>query len=277
MFQLPSRSDAYSRPRPLGWKVTDRSCSGVLVMRRVSPYLTEVTKISPRATKAISLPSGERSKSVMARSTSVRTTSLKRSSAAMVMSRRRLVGGAGRPHIDRAVIAVAEVPRVGDAEKTHRVGVVVGDLDRLCTLGEGESPDVERAVALRQIVDRVFAGRPHRLAVVGAELGEPGVLFAGRIVDPDIACKGRVVVFAPVGFERLVVGVDHARPGRVEQSVDRGRGENLFWHAAGERHRVELGLGAASGVADHRLCVEPPGGEQHALSVGGEARREVIG
>jgi hypothetical protein len=56
MFHDPSRSPAYTSARPSGAKSTDRSCSGVCVIRRVVPNSTLVTKTSPRTTNATSLP-----------------------------------------------------------------------------------------------------------------------------------------------------------------------------------------------------------------------------
>ena len=187
------------------------------------------------------------------------------------------VGGAGRAHIDLAVPGVAEVAAVGRAQKAHRVGVVVRDLKRLRAIGELKPPHVEVTAALRQVEDGVLAGRPHRLPVVGAELGEPGVLTTLSIVDPHVAREGRVVVLAPVGLEGLLVRVDEALTGRIPCRVNRGRRQYLPRHAAAERHGVELRLRAAPWIADHGAGVEPAREEKNILAVRSEARRKVTG
>ena len=64
MFQPPFRSPAYTKDRPSGEKLTERSCVGVLVIRLVVPYSTELTKISPLRTKAISFALGDNAISV---------------------------------------------------------------------------------------------------------------------------------------------------------------------------------------------------------------------
>ena len=50
--------------RPSGEKCTERSCSGVLVTRRVVANSVEVTKTSPRRTNATSLPFGDTANSL---------------------------------------------------------------------------------------------------------------------------------------------------------------------------------------------------------------------
>jgi hypothetical protein len=99
-FQRPSRSPAYSRLRPSGEKLTERSCSGVFVMRRVSPCSTEATNTSPRATNATSRPFGDTSNSVALPVTSNGTTGrLRRSAATMTSSFVLSLAPAGRTRI----------------------------------------------------------------------------------------------------------------------------------------------------------------------------------
>ena len=142
------------------------------------------------------------------------------------------LGGAGWPYVDLAVPGIADVAGRRSAQEADRVGVVIGYLDGFGVSLELQPPDVEIAAALRQVVDGVFAGRPYRLAIVGTEIGQPGVLAGLRIEDPDITCEGRVVVLAQIGLESLFVGVEEASASRVPYCVDRRRGQHLRRHAA---------------------------------------------
>ncbi len=184
--------------------------------------------------------------------------------------------GARRTNPDLAVVGVAEVAVCRGAEESNGVVLVSGDQLRVRRVGEIHPPDVEGPVPLGEEEEGLLARRPDRLTVVGAELGQSGVLPARGVIQPDVASERRVVMLPGELFVALFVGVDHPSSGTVIDREERRGAQDLSRHSALDGNLVEFGLSPCREL-DAGRGVEPRRTEEHVLAVRREARRQVVG
>ena len=176
--------------------------------------------------------------------------------------------GAGRQHVDLAVVAEGQRAVVGGAEEAHRV---LGEARHLLgRLGPRQVhlPDVEAAALLAQVVETLLVGRPHRVAVAGLAVAEHDRRAAG---DRGPLQAGAVGAAAHAVDHALTVGGEH-RLGLVRLAAQRrvgargraaGRGEAALVAAVGAHEEDAIDLLAVAEEGDR-------------LRVGGPLRAPVV-
>ena len=105
----------------------------------------------------------------------------------------RQLGGlrrAGCQGVDLSVKPKAQRAIAGNAQRAYRVLAELGDLHRRVGLRNRHLPDVEGAALFAQEVNRLFIGRPNRVAVFTTKAGELLVLAGLQVISPNISGHG---------------------------------------------------------------------------------------
>ncbi len=183
-------------------------------------------------------------------------------------------GSARRTHPQRAVVGVREraVPR--QRQRPHRVDGMVGHLRGGRVGREVGRVDVERPPALGEEPEAPVGAHPS-VAVLGARAGrEPRVARRGEVVAPEIARRGRRVMFAERVLERLQVLVDDRPPVRRVPRREGGRRHHEGRARAVEGRRPELGPPTRRHAP---RVVAPASAEEDGGAVGREPGRALVG
>ena len=152
----------------------------------------------------------------------------------------------------------------------------LGQLLFLAGIVQGHAEDIEVAGLLSKVVNGLFAGYKDRVAVFAGKVGQLTVAFIFGIIQPQVAGDGGSVVlpelvlvaFSVVVDEQLAVGAHPGIQGRHRQG--------LLRHAAFDGYLVEL-----REYAGRELYIggniQPGGGEQHFLAIGGKVGGVITG